>query len=66
MVHHPNEINQPYLRSLSSVVASIRNSNQHLYSFLRKQSQTDTGAENDGDKKTSSKNFEFQNFVREP
>ena len=33
---------------------------------MRNLGQTDTSAENDGDKKTSSKISIFQDFVREP
>ena len=32
------------------------------FSFLRNLGQTDTEAENDGDKKTSSKKFKFSGF----
>ena len=34
------------------------------YSFLRNLGKTDTGAENDGDKKIFSKNFEFSGFCK--
>ena len=64
MVHHPNKTNKSYLRNLSSVITLLWKLNQHRYSCMRKLGQIDTGAENDGDKKTSMKHFDFSGLCK--
>ena len=72
MVYHPNQINRPYLRNLSSVFTAMKIKSASLFfyvqymSFLRNLGQTDNGGKNEGDKKSSCKNWNFQEFVREP